>query len=176
MKKLVIIYGLICGLVVITPMLVLTNTATKSGSFEGAMLLGYATMVLAFSLVFVGIRNYRNKYNDGIIGFGKAFKVGILIVLIASTVYVIGWLVDYYLFLPDFPDKYAAYEIEKLRAAGASQASIDKQVKEMAEFKEMYKNPVIVVLFTYLEILPVGLIVTLISALVLKRKQAVVAA
>ena len=85
MKKLVIIYGLICGLVVITPMLVLTNTATKSGSFEGAMLLGYATMVLAFSLVFVGIRNYRNKYNDGIIGFGKAFKVGILIVLIAST-------------------------------------------------------------------------------------------
>jgi hypothetical protein len=135
------------------------------------MLIGYASMLLAFSLVYVGIRNYRDKYNGGVISFGKAFKIGLTIVLIASTIYVVAWLIDYFFFIPDFMEKYAVHELDKLKAAGTSQAEIDKQTKEMANFARMYKNPFFNAMMTYVEILPVGLIVTLISSLILKRKS-----
>ena len=129
-------------------------------------------MLLAFSLVFFGIRNYRDKYNEGVISFGKAFKIGIMIVLIASTIYVIAWLIDYFFFIPDFMEKYSAHILDELKASGASQIEIDKQTQEMASFGRLYKNPFFNAMMTYLEILPVGLIVTLISSLILKRKTA----
>ena len=175
MKKIVIVCGLIGGLIVTAPMMLFTDACYKSGNFEGSMLLGYASMLLAFSLVFVGIRNYRNKYNNGVISFGKAFKTGLFIVLIASTIYVIVWMVDYHLFMPDFAEKYGAHMVDKLKTSGASQLEIDREAKEMASFAKMYKNPLIVTLFTYAEILPVGLLVTLVSALILKRKPKPVA-
>jgi hypothetical protein len=175
MKKNVIIYGLIAGIVVSVLMLATVNYVSHcegSIDYSTSMLIGYASMLIAFSLVFVGIRNYRDKYNGGIISFGKAFKTGILMVLIASTIYVIAWLIDYFFFIPDFAEKYAAHTLSELKAGGASQAEIEKQTKEMADFARMYKNPFFNAMMTYVEILPVGLIVTLISSLVLKRKTA----
>lgn len=170
MKKIVIVCGLIAGLIVSVLMVISIAIYKSTGDFDNGMIYGYASMLLAFSLIFVGIKNYRDKYNNGIIGFGKAFKIGLFITLIASTIYVIVWLIDYYFFIPDFGEKYASYMLEKLKASGASQVEIVKQTKEMANFSEMYKNPIINALFTYLEILPVGLIITLISSLILKRK------
>ena len=175
MQKNILIYGLIAGAVVSTIMLFTVNYISHcegSVDYGTSMLIGYASMLVAFSLVFVGIRNYRDKYNGGIISFGKAFKIGIMIVLIASTMYVVAWLVDYFYFIPDFMEKYSAHELDKLKANGASQIEIDKQTKEMANFAEMYKNPFFNAMMTYVEILPVGLIVTLISSLILKRKTA----
>jgi NADH:ubiquinone oxidoreductase subunit 6 (subunit J) len=128
-------------------------------------------MLLAFSLIYIGIRNYRDKYNDGVISFGKAFKTGMMMVLIASTIYVVAWLIDYFFFIPDFMEKYAAQTLAELKASGASQAEMDKETKEMADFARMYKNPLFNAMMTYVEILPVGLIVTLISSLILKRKN-----
>lgn len=139
--------------------------------YDTSMLIGYASMLIAFSLVFVGIRNYRDKFNEGIISFGKAFKIGTMIVLIASTIYVIAWLIDYFFFIPDFMDKYATHMLDELKASGASQLEIDKQAEEIARFGKMYKNPLFNAMMTYMEILPVGLIVTLISSLILKRKK-----
>ncbi len=174
MKKNIIIYGLIAGIVVSVLMLLSLNYISHcegNVDYDTSMVIGYASMLLAFSLVFVGIRNYRDKFNGGVISFGKAFKVGILIVLIASTIYVAAWLVDYFFFIPDFAEKYSAHTLDKLKASGASQAEIDKQTKEMANFCRMFKNPFFNAMMTYVEILPVGLIVTLISSLILKRKQ-----
>ncbi len=128
-------------------------------------------MLVAFSLVFVGIRNYRDKYNNGVISFGKAFRIGLFIVLIASTIYVVAWLIDFYFFMPDFMDKYSASMLNELKASGASQVEIDKQTTEMANMTAMLKNPFFNAMMTYVEILPVGLVVTLISALILKRKS-----
>jgi Protein of unknown function (DUF4199) len=170
MKKIVVVNGLIAGLIVAAMLFITMGIYHRSGNFDGGMWVGYASMLLAFSLVFVGIKNYRDKYNAGVISFGKAFKIGLLITLIASTIYVLAWVVDYYCFMPDFGEKYATYMLEKLKASGASQAEIAKQTNEMATFTEMYKNPVMVVLFTYIEILPVGLLITLIASLILKRK------
>lgn len=175
MKKNIIIYGLIAGVVVSASMLVMVNYASYCNGnldYNTSMLVGYASMLIAFSLVFVGIRNYRDKYNNGVISFGKAFKIGILIVLIASTLYVVAWLIDNFFFIPDFGEKYATHMIDQLKASGASQIEIDKQTKEMASFAKMYKNPFFNAMMTYVEILPVGLIVTLISSVILKRKTA----
>ena len=173
MKKNIVTYGLIAGLIVSVLMLFTVNYISHcegSVDYDTSMLIGYASMLLAFSLVYVGIRNYRDKYNGGVISFGKAFKIGILIVLIASTIYVVSWLIAYFFFIPDFLDKYSAHMLDELKASGASQTEIDKQTKEMADFGRMYQNPFFNAMMTYIEILPVGLIVTLISSLILKRK------
>ena len=173
MKKNILIYGLIAGIIVSVSMLASVSYLSYckgNVDYGTSMLIGYASMLIAFSLVYVGIRNYRDKYNGGVISFGKAFKVGIMMVLIASTIYVVAWLIDYFFFMPDFMEKYSAHMLDELKAGGASQTEIDKQAKEMANFARMYKNPFFNAMMTYVEILPVGLIVTLISSLILKRK------
>ena len=169
MKKNTIIYGLIAGIVVSILMLLSANNITD---FDTSLVVGYASMLIAFSLVFVGIRNYRDKYNEGVVSFGKAFTIGIMIVLIASSIYVIAWHIAYFYFEPDYLEKFSAKMIDKLKAGGASQIEIDNKIKEMASFAIMYKNPFFNAMMTYVEILPVGLIVTLISSLILKRKTA----
>ena len=169
MKKNILIYGLISGIVVSILMLF---SANNINDYDTSLIIGYTSMLVSFSLVFVGIRNYRDKYNEGVISFGKAFKIGILIVLIASTIYVVVWLVAYFYFEPDYFEKCTAKMLEKMRSGGASQVELDTQVKKMEVFAGMYKNPFFNALFTYIEILPVGLLVTLISSFILKRKTA----
>jgi hypothetical protein len=173
MKKNILIYGLIAGVIVSILMLLSMNYLSYcegNVDYDTSMLIGYASMLLAFSLVYVGTRNYRDKYNGGVISFGKAFRIGMMMVLIASTIYVAAWLVDYYFFIPDFAEKYSAHALNDLKASGASQAEIDKQTKEMANMVRMIKNPFFNAMFAYVEILPVGLIVTVITSLILKTK------
>lgn len=171
MKKNILIYGLISGLIVSAIMVVIVSMYSDSSGFEGAMWVGYASMLIAFSMIYVGVKNYRDKYNGGAISFGKAFKIGILIALIASTIYVIVWMFEYQFFFPDFMEKYADHEINRAKANGASGAELAQKIKEMDQAKEMYKNPILRILMTYAEILPVGLLVSLLCALILKRKQ-----
>ncbi len=172
MKKNIIIYGLIAGLIVSALMAINVSMCSNSGKFESSMLVGYATMIIAFSMIFVGTKNYRDKYNAGVISFGKAFKIGLFITLIASTIYVITWLIEEHFFFPDFIDKYMANEMSKLQASGISATELANKTKEFDQAKEMYRNPFMKVLMTYCEILPVGLIVSLISSAILKRKTA----
>lgn len=101
MKKNVIVFGLIAGVIASVLMVISMARCSSDANFEHSMLIGYASMVLAFAFIFVGIKNYRDKYNNGSITFGKAFKTGLYISLIASTMYVITWLIDYYVFIPD---------------------------------------------------------------------------
>jgi len=171
MKRNVWVFGLLSGLIIAIFMLVSTTLCYRDPSFESSMVIGYAGMLLAFSFVFVGIKNYRDKYNGGTITFLQALKVGGLIALVSSTIYVGVWLIDYYFFVPDFMDHYVQHIIEEARKGGASQAEINKQVAEMDEYRNMYKTPFGVILMTYLEPLPVGILVTLISALILKRNR-----
>ena len=171
MKKNVLVYGLISGFIIAALMAVNLAICSKSGDFDNSMIVGYASMLIAFSMIFVGIKNYRDKYNGGIISFGKAFKVGFFMTLIASTIYVIVWLVEEHFFFPDFMEKYMAFEMNKLQSSGISAAELADKTKELEQAKEMYKNPLFKILFTYAEILPVGLIVTLISSLILKRNN-----
>jgi hypothetical protein len=169
MKKTILTYGLISGAVAAVLMFGTVTLAEKTS--EHSEIIGYAGIILSFSLVFFGIKSYRDRIGNGSITFGKAFTIGILIALISSACYVIAWLIVYYNFYPDFMDQYAAHTIEKLKASGASQEKIDSTMKQMEQYKEMYKNPVMVAALTFLEPFPVGLIISLISALFLRKKN-----
>lgn len=141
------------------------NLLYTNPGFKSNDIVGYAALVVIFSLIFFGVRNYRNKYLEGVISFGKAFKTGTLIALVASGIYAVVWLFSYYLFVPDFLDKYISHVLKE-----CSGAELTAKAKEMEDFKEMYKNPLFVILITLSEVLPVGLVVALVSALILKRK------
>lgn len=169
MKKIVIICGSIAGLIV-TALMLISISGYRNPNFEGSLLLGYTSMLVAFSLIFVGIKNYRDKYNEGVISFGKALKIGLLITLVASTIYVVVWMIDNYVFMPDFYEKYSAHIVAKMRASGATADAIQKQILDNQKMTVMYRNPFFKAMFTYLEILPVGIVVSLIAALILKRK------
>jgi len=170
MKKVVLVNGIIAGLIVSTLMVLSTMYYKRTGEFENGMIYGYASMILAFIFIFVGVKTFRDKYNSGLISFGKAFKIGFLIALIGSSFYVVTWLIEYFYFFTDFTEIYAADALAKAKAAGATEAELAKQSAEMANFAEMYKNPFFNALMTYAEILPIGLLVSLISAFFLKRK------
>ena len=170
MKRIVLTFGLISGAVLSAMMLATIPFIDRIGMDRG-MIIGYTTMVLAFLLVFFGIRSYRETVGNGQISFGKALGVGLLIMASATICYVITWEIVYFNFLPDFGEKYAAYALEKARAAGASAEEIAKQTEEMRKFKTMYDNPLINAAFTILEPLPVGVPMTLISAAILRKRR-----
>jgi hypothetical protein len=171
MKKNILVYGLIMGVVLSIFTVVSINYCYQTGNFDGNATVGYAAMIAVFSFIFVGIRNYRDKFNEGVISFGEAFKMGVGIVFIASTLYVASWLIYYNNFVPDFMDKYSEVTLKKAKDSGVSQAQLDIQIADIQSFKEMYKNPLVAIGITYLEIFPVGLIIALISALILKRNK-----
>jgi hypothetical protein len=171
MKKIVLICGLIAGLIAGGWAVFFIYLCRGNMNLENGMIYGYTAMLVAFSLIFVGIKNYRDNHLGGYITYGKALQIGLLIAFVASTVYVVMWLIDYNFFVPDFDVTYGKHEVEKLKAAGASAAAIAAKTAEMAEFSRDYKNPINTAMWTYFEILPVGIVVSLFAALILKKKK-----
>jgi len=170
MRKIVLTFGLISGAILSAMMLITVPFRDQIGFDKGAII-GYTTMVLAFLMVFFGVKSYRDNVAGGKVTFGRAFKVGLLITAVASVCYVATWEVIYYELAPDFGDKYAAHAIERAKISGATDAQIAEQTKQMAQFKEMYKNPLVNIAYTMLEPLPVGILFTLVTAVVLSRKR-----
>lgn len=173
MKNIIIKYGVISGTIATLFMITSTLLHNDNPNFKNGEIIGYSGMLIAFIFIFVAVKNYRDKENSGVISFGEAFKIGLFITLIASTFYVATWLIEYYFFMPDFMDKLIRSTIENLKAQGLSPIEIAAKSKEMEMYREWYKNPILVILMSYMEILPVGLLVTLISSLILKRKKAI---
>jgi Protein of unknown function (DUF4199) len=167
MRRTVLKFGAISGVLSSTLMLGTMPFADKIGH---SLILGYATIVASFLLVYFGIRSYRNNVGGGKISFGRAFAVGISITLITCVFYVATWEIMYFFYMPDFMVKYSAAVIEKMRAAGASEAAIQAKTLELQKSTEAYKNPLINMAMTFIEPFPVGLLITLISAAVLRRK------
>lgn len=163
MKRIILVYGLIAGLIVTLSMLVAIGSGVHS------IVLGYLSMLVALSMVFVGIKRYRDEQLGGVIRFWPAMAVGLGISLIASLIYALGW--EAYLYATDyrFMPEYAASMIEARRAAGASAAEIAQMQAEMDGFIRSYENPLVRLLYTFSEIAPVALIVTLIAAALLRR-------
>jgi len=171
MKKTILRYGFIAGLV--APIIMLLSLLFGVDHLDSiwGMVIGYAGMIIAFSFIFVAIVKYRDQINNGVISFGRALLIGLAISLIASTMYVAAWMIEYKYVFPDFMDKYAAKELVKMKNDGASETEIQKASTEMAEFKEMYKNPGVRIAFTYAEILPIGIFASLLAAAILRRKK-----
>ncbi len=170
MKKVVIVFGLLSG-TISSAMMFLTLPFMKSGAInhKNGEVIGYTAIFLSFLLVFFGIRAYREN-NGGVITFGRATAVGLLITLISCAFYVGSWEFIYFRLMPDFVDKYAARTIATMHEKGATEAAIAAKTKEMKTMKAMYDNPLINIAVTFIEPFPVGLIVTLVSAAILRRR------
>ncbi len=175
MQKVTIIFGLLAG-VIVSVFMVIIMTLCGNGmiDLDNSNLIGYGSMVIALSMIFFGIKSYRDNFLNGAIKFGKGFQVGMLITLVASLIYAIAGE-TYYQISPEsqaaLMDKYAAHHLNKMKEQGASPADIDQKAKEMTDLKEMNKNPMIRFGMTIAIILPVGIIITLISAAALKKRR-----
>jgi hypothetical protein len=135
-------------------------------------IVGYTTMVLAFLLVFVGVRSYRDNVAGGTVTFGKAVAVGALIVAVSSVCYTATWQVIYYGGLaPEFQKVFHAQMIERAKEKGGTPEAIEARIAEANRFVEQYRNPAVNVAFTFIEPLPVGLVVVLVTAGIVCRKR-----
>jgi hypothetical protein len=170
MKKTIWTFGLIAG-AIMSVMMVATMPFIDRLGFDKGEIVGYTTMVAAFLLVFFGIRSYRDNTGGGKISFGRAFAVGALITVVASACYTVTWEVLYYNFMPDFGAKYTQYSIDHARAQGKSEADLARMRAEAEQFAVSYRNPVYNSAVTFLEPLPVGLVITLVSAGILRRRR-----
>jgi hypothetical protein len=176
MTKIVVIFGLISGAIAAGLMWILMGIVGSGAiNFENGMIWGYATMIVALSLVFFGIKSYRDN-NGGTITFLKGLQIGILISLISSVCYAASWELYYRGSGQEFLQKYTAYYLDKMKKDGASDAEVEKARVEGEQFMDMYRNFVVRFPMTMMEILPVGVIVTIISAALLRRRELLTAA
>lgn len=171
MKKVVITYGLIAGVLVTGLMYLNISLSGDEIDFEKGEIIGYLTMIISLSTIFFGIKVFRDKHQEGTVKFGKAFLVGLYITLIASVIYAIGWEFYYQTSATDFMEQYSSYYVDKMKNSGASAEEVQQKIDEMKAMQGYYQNPFIRFVITIMEILPVGLIVSLISAAILRRKE-----
>ena len=170
MKKTVLTFGLISGFIISVLMGGSLLLADRIGSGH-SMALGYTIMVASFLLIYFGIRSYRDNTLAGKISFGRAFACGILITLITTVCYVVTWEVMYFNFMPHFMDSYFAAQVHQVQSAGLDSATTAARVTAIQHSQQLYQNPLINMAYTFMEPLPVGVLITLISAAVLRRKS-----
>jgi hypothetical protein len=173
MKRIVLIYGLIAG-VIVSAMMMITMPLYENGTLklDNGEWLGYSTMVVAFSLIFFGVKSYRDNYLTGSITFVQGLKIGLLITLIASLMYAISWEITYNAIMKgDFMQQYAEHYETKMKAEGASAAELADMKQQMESLAVMYKNPLIRFGMTLMEIAPVGILISLLSAALFRMKN-----
>lgn len=169
MTRFVLTYGLIGGGLLAVMMLGTIPFLDRIGFDRGAVI-GYTTMVLAFLMVYFGVRSYRDTLPGATITFGRAFGVGLLISLVVTLCYVVTWEAIFHLVVPDFVARYTAFALEQARQGGASEVELARKTQELADFATMYQNPLVNVALTALEPLPVALVSTVVSAGLLSRQ------
>lgn len=172
MRKIILTYGLISG-AIISAFMFMTMPLWENGTinFDNGELVGYTTMVIALSLVFFGVKSCRDQFYNGSITFWQAFKAGLLITLIASLMYALSWEIAYRTVASGFTEDMTQHYVEKAKNEAKNETDLKAAMQEMENFKEWYKNPLLRFGITIMEILPVGIAITVISALLLRRRQ-----
>jgi uncharacterized protein DUF4199 len=170
MKKAVLKYGLISGGISALLMMCTMPFIDKIG-FDNGYLIGYSAIILSLLAIYFGMAYYRDKVGGGQIKYGRALAIGLLITTISSICYVIAWSFVYHFIFPDFMDKYGAYMIETMKKKNLPTDEIAKQTEGLKQMKELYKNPVMFVLFTFIEPFPVGVGISIISAFIVRMKK-----
>lgn len=170
MINIIFLFGTIGGLIEAACFFFALKVLGTDTGVEG-MVFGYLSMILSLSMVFVGVKRYRDVELGGVIGFVRAFLVGLAISIIAGIIYVGMWelymAATHYTFAEVFTTNY----INAQKAAGLSGEKLDRLIAEMNSFKEQYANPLYRMPMTFMEIFPVGFLISLLSALVLRRSN-----
>jgi hypothetical protein len=157
MPALILRYGVIAGVIVSIPLLWNWLKLTPEDKPITGMLFGYLIIVVSLTMVFVGMKAYRDKVMGGVVHFVPAFAVGLGISAVASLFYVVSWEIC------------MAYSSDS--AKGGTPEQLQKAVAEADSFATMYQNPLVRVPMTFLEIFPVGLLISLVSAAVLRNPR-----
>ena len=174
MMRYALVYGGIAGAIVIG--VLVAGLAFDLHSHATSEWFGYLVMLVALSLIFVGVKRYRDVECGGVIRFGRAFGLGLGIAAVAALVYVIVWEIYLAASGVDFMAQYTGIVVDKLRSQGASPAQIEAKMSEMRQMAEMYRNPLLRIPITFVEIFPVGLLVALVSAALLRNPKLLPAA
>jgi hypothetical protein len=165
------LYGLVAGLIVAVPMVWLMLTLTPEQAPKDGALYGYLTMIFALTAVFLGIKHYRDKALGGAIRFLPAFGIGLGISAVASLLYVIGWEISLAYSGFDFASSYSKSVVEAARAKGASPEELQKVIADTGQFVKNYANPLYRLPITFIEMFPVGVVISLISAALLRNSR-----
>jgi hypothetical protein len=171
MLRLIALYGVAAGVIVAVPMNAMMLSTPPGTLPENGMVYGYLSMIVGLTAVFLGVKHYRDKVLGGAIKFGPALVVGLGISAVASLIYVIAWELNLALMDYDFAESYARAMVEDARAKGASAAELEKAVAEAAGFVEAYRNPLYRMPITFIEMFPVGVLISLISAGLLRNSR-----
>ena len=173
MRKTILVFGLIAGAIV-SIMLVVMMVLSKNNAqhLDNGELIGYTSMLLAFSLIFIAVKSYRDRYGAGAISFKEAWLLGLGITVVASVLYVVTWVLFYKLVYPTFPEEYAQYTLQKMQEKGSSAAELSQAEADIRHAFSYYDTWYGLVGITFLEIFPVGLLLSLLCALILRRKPA----
>ena len=171
MLRKIVFYGVLAGIIVGIPMFALVFLSSGHTPGPYGMVIGYLTMLIALSTVFVAIKQHRDGDLGGVIGFWPAFGLGLGISVIASILYVLTWELVVSLAHLDFGRVYADAMIEQEKAKGVTGEALAKFVAEMEQFKIQYANPLFRLPMTFSEIFPVGVLVSLVSAGLLRNRR-----
>jgi hypothetical protein len=169
MIRMILVYGFIAGLLVGVPLSLITANAHIGGVL--GMVVGYLTMLVALSMVFLAIKRRRDLTQGGVIRFWPAFGLGLGISFVASIIYVATWEATVAYIHLDFASVYAQSVIEQQKAAGVTGEALQKVIDQMEQFKVQYANPLYRLPMTFIEIFPVGVLVSLISAALLRNSR-----
>jgi hypothetical protein len=164
MKNSILKNGIFGGIIVSIVMISMILYMKTYPDREPSAIVGFGSILLAFIFVILGIKQQRET-NNGVITFGKVFLTGLSISLVISTIYVLVWLIIYYNFFPDFMEQYS-----KMVLKNTSPEKLAAKTAEMNQMKEWYKNPIMIILLTFMEVLPIGIVVSLIGTFVFKKK------
>lgn len=169
MLRIVFKYGLVAGVVVGAALLGVSLAYQGQPPADWGMAAGFASMLVALSAVFVGIKRHRDDAGGGVIRFWPAFGLGLGISLVASVSYVAAWELTLVLIDSDFAAMFAGQMVERAKEKGLSGEALAAAVQQAREFEAMYRTPLLRMAMTFVEIFPVGVLVSLVSALVLRN-------
>ena len=170
MFRTILVFGVVAGVLVAVPLFT-ALAVTDPSSISHSEMFGYLIMLLALSLIFVGVKRLRDREFGGVIGFGPALLVGLGISVVASVVYVIGWEITLNVSHFAFIDSYAADLMRQAQARGASAAELARVAAQAQAFRLQYSNPLYRLPMTFIEVFPVGLLISLIWGGLLRNRR-----
>ncbi|MBY0284498.1 MAG: DUF4199 domain-containing protein [Sphingomonas sp.] len=171
MLRNIFFYGVIAGVIVAIPTFGLTVLLKDHPPEQYGLLIGYTTMLVALSAIFVAIKRHRDVEGGGVIRFWPALMLGLGVSVVAGVFYCVAWEAALAVTGMDFGADYAQAYIEAEKAKGVSGAALAKLTAEMEAFKVQYANPLYRVPMTFTEIFPLGVLVSLVSAALLRNSR-----
>jgi len=169
MTRYALVYGAISGAIAASVLTV--SIASDLSNHTTSLWFGYLVMLVALSLILVGVKRYRDVECGGVIRFGRAFALGLAIAAVAAIAYALVWETYLQVSGYDFMADYTKSVLDGMRAEGATPAAIEAKAAEMHSMAESYKSPLFRLPMTFIEIFPVGLLVALVSAALLRNPK-----